>query len=53
LAANLGVLAGIVFSLVLLSSCQLNAQPGIQVGLGDGDIANGSAALVNIIYDYL
>ena len=36
LAANSGVLAGIVFSLVLLSSCQLNAQPGILVGPGDG-----------------
>jgi len=36
LAANLGVFAGIVFSLVLLSSCQLNAQPGLQVGPGDG-----------------
>jgi len=36
LAANLGVFAGIVFSLVLLSSYQLNAQPGILVGPGDG-----------------
>ena len=36
LAANLGVFAGIVFSLVLLSSYQLNAQPGLQVGPGDG-----------------
>jgi hypothetical protein len=36
LAANLGVFAGIVFSLVLLSSYQLNAQPGILVGPRDG-----------------
>ena len=36
LAANLGVFAGIVFSLVLLSSSQLNAQPGVLVGPGDG-----------------
>ena len=36
LAANLGVFAGIVFSLVLLSSYQLKAQPSLQVGPGDG-----------------
>ena len=36
LAANLGVFAGILFSLVLLSSYQLNAQPVLQVGPGDG-----------------
>ena len=36
LAVSLGVFAGIVFSLVLLSSYQLKAQPGILVGPGDG-----------------